>query len=120
MNSVQKQIINMYCKLQRNAYIVLFGEDLVANIDEYTSVDTLILNELLDERFIKDMREHKEEIDQGLVIEEEIFDLESDEKVGYITRYSNFKRMNMPKEFIKKRRIYQLLKKNSIILSFII
>ena len=71
MNSVQKQIINMYCKLQRNAYIVLLGEDLVANIDEYTSVDTLILNELLDERFIKDMREHKEEIDQGLVIEEE-------------------------------------------------
>ncbi len=110
MNSVQKQIINMYCKLQRNAYIVLLGEDLVANIDEYTSVDTLILNELLDERFIKDMREHKEEIDQGLVIEEEIFDLESDEKVGYITRYSNFKRMNMPKEFIKKAKDLSITK----------
>lgn len=56
MNSVQKQIINMYCRLQKNAYIVLFGEDLVGNVDEDTGLDSIILNELLDEKFITDMR----------------------------------------------------------------
>lgn len=102
MNSVQKQIINMYCRLQKNAYIVLFGEDLAGNVDEDTGLDSIILNELLDEKFITDMRICKNEIDPGLGMELGVFDLETDETAGYITKYSNFKRMNLPTEFIKK------------------
>lgn len=99
MNTVQKQQITMYCRLQRNAYMVLYGEDLV-KAEEYSQIDMIILDELLDKIFITDIRKNKYEIEPNIEIG--IFDLEIEEITESVNRYNNFKQMELPAEAIKK------------------
>jgi hypothetical protein len=105
MNRVQKQILAIFCEMQRNEYLVLMGEKIkTAEMEDVAKIRQIIYAELLSEEFIKAMRNTSALYE----IELEVADNGYPTVAGYITEENDFGKMEFPKYMKEKVESYSL------------
>lgn len=105
MNRVQKQILAIFCEMQRNEYLVLKGEKIkTAEMEDVAKIRQIIYAELLSEEFIKAMRNTSALYE----IELEVADNCYPAVAGYITEENDFEKIEFPKYMEGKVESYKL------------